>query len=85
MRWPVEQEKTRAGDDLSFLFRQPPNVAALNDGIGHPRLVSLSHQTEHLIVAASGINKHAAAMMGDERSVRSDRQPGFQHEEQYKT
>jgi hypothetical protein len=37
------------------------------------------------IVAAAGIDKHAAAMARDERGVGGNRQPGFQHGEKYKT
>ena len=85
VRGPVEQKQARASDDLTVVFGEPAKIAVVRDGLGDPRLVGLSHELEHLIVAASGINKHAATMTGDERSVGGRRQPGFQHDEQYKT
>ncbi len=85
MRRPVEQKQARAGDDLTVVFSEPAEIAVVGDGLCDPRFVCLNHELEDLIVSASGINKHAATMTGDERSVGGRRQPGFQHDEQYKT
>lgn len=85
MRGPVKQKQARAGDDLPVVLGEPAEIAVVGDGLCDPRLVGLRHELEHLIVAASGIDKHAATMTGDERSVGGRRQPGFQHDQQYKT
>lgn len=85
VRRPVEQEQPRSRHDLAIVFGEPAKIAAVGNGLCDPRLVGLRHELEDLIVAASGIDKHAATMTGDERSVGRRRQPGFQHDEQYKT
>lgn len=85
MRRPVEEEQTGSADDGAAVFAEPADVAAFLDHFCDPRFVRLSHNVEYLIVAAACIDKHAAAMMGDEGSVGSSRQPGSQHDEQYKT
>jgi tRNA(Ile)-lysidine synthase len=85
MRRPVKQKQARPGDNLPVVLGEPAEIAVVGDGLCDPRLVGLRHELEHLIVAASGIDKHAATMTGDERSVGGRRQPGFQHDQQYKT
>jgi tRNA(Ile)-lysidine synthase len=85
MRGPVEQQQARAGDHLTVVFCEPAKIAAVGNGLFDPRLVSLRHELEDLIVAPSGIYKHTATMTRDKRSVGGRRQPGFQHDEQDKT
>jgi hypothetical protein len=66
VRGPVKQEQTRSGNNRTVIFGEPAKVAAIRDGLRDPWLVSLRHELEHLIVPASGIDKHAATMTGDE-------------------
>lgn len=84
MRRPVEQEQAGAADNLAVVFAEPAKVFAIGDGLGDPRLVGLGHNIEDLIVAAAGVNEHAAAVVRDERSVVGCRRPGLQHEEKYR-
>ena len=70
MRRPVEEEQAGAGDDCAVVFAEPAEVAAFLDGFGDPGLVRLRHDVEYLIVAAAGIDEHAAAMVSDERMRR---------------
>ncbi len=85
MRRPIEQEQARTGNNLAVVFGEPAEITVIGDGLCHPRFVDLGHELEDLIVAAPGIDKHAAPMASDERSVGGSRQPGLQHDEQYKT
>ena len=84
MRRPVEEEEAGSGDYFAVVFGEPAEVAAVGDGLRDPRLVRLGHELENLIVAAAGIDKHAAAMMRDERSVGGESLPRLQHDEQYR-
>jgi len=85
VRGPVKEQEARAGDDLPFVFGKPAEVTAFGNGLRDPGLVGVRHDLQHLIVAASGIDEHAAAMAGDELCVRGSGHPGFQHGKQYKT
>ena len=85
VRGPVEEEEADAGDDFAILFSEPAEVAAVGDGLRDPRLVGLRHELEDRIVAAAGVDEHAATVAGDEWSVGSGRQPRLEHDEQYKT
>ena len=84
VRRPVEDEQASTGDDNAIVFREPAEIAAVGDGLRYPGLVGLGHKLEHLVVATAGIDKHAPAMVGDERSVGGRREPGLQHDEQYR-
>lgn len=85
MRRPVEEEQAGTSDDFAIVLGEPAEVAAIGDGLGDPGIVGLSHELEHLIVTAAGIDEHAAAVMGDERSVGGGGQPRLQHDQQYRT
>jgi hypothetical protein len=82
---PVEQQQAGAGNHIPLVFGKPAKIALVGYCLGDPRFVGLSHQLENLIVAAAGIDKHAATMASNERSIGGGRQPGLQHVEQYKT
>jgi hypothetical protein len=83
MRGPVEQEEASTSDDFAIVLGEPTEVVAIGDGLGDPRFVGLGHELEDLIVAAASVDKHAAAVVGDERRVGSGRQPRL-HDEQYR-
>ena len=82
---PVQQEQPGSGDRHTLILGDPADVQAVGDGFGHPGLVRLRHHLQDLIVAPPGIDEHPATMTSDEGSVGSNRQPGSQHDEKYKT
>ncbi len=81
---PVEQKQTRTGDHFAIVFAEPAKVFALGDGLRDPGLVRLGHEFEDLIVAAAGVDEHAAAMVSDERSVGGRGRPRLQHDQKYR-
>ena len=85
MRRPIEDEQSGARNDRAVIFGEPAEVAAIGDSLRDPRLVGLGHELEHLIVAAAGIDKHAATMAGNEVRVGGGGEPRLQHHEQYRT
>lgn len=85
MRRPVEDHESRSGDNTVSVAGKPADVFAVLDGFGDPRLEVADHDVEDLVVGAAGIDKHAAAVMGDEGSVGGPGRSGFQHGEKYRT
>lgn len=85
VRRPIEQKQPGAGHRHAFVFHDPANVQAVGNGFGDPRLMHLRHYLQDLVIAAPGIDKHTATMTSDKGSIGSNRQPGSQHEEKYKT
>jgi hypothetical protein len=65
MRRPVEEEETRAGDDIAVVFTEPAEILAIGNSLRNPGLVRLGHELEALIVAAARVYEHAATVVRD--------------------
>jgi len=83
VRCPVEEHEPGSGDHAVSVAGEPADVFAVLDGPGHPGLEIAGHDVEDLIVGASSVDEHAAAMMSDEAGVCSGCRSGFQHGEKY--
>lgn len=83
MRGPVEDHESGAGDDAVSVAGEPADVEAVLDGFCDPGLEVAGHDVEDLIVGASGVDEHAAAVMGYERGIGGCGPSGFQHGKKY--
>jgi hypothetical protein len=65
MGGPVEQQQSGSGDNFALIFGEPAEISAFVHHAHDPRLEVLGHDVQYLVIAASGIYKHAMAMVGN--------------------
>jgi tRNA(Ile)-lysidine synthase len=69
VRRPVEDDQTGAGNHLAVFGGEPAKVPSIRQPGFHPWLKVLRHHIQNPVVLATGVDKHAPPVMGDDGRV----------------